>query len=147
MRNLARVSEDKCRHAKAILKKVAGGALDVLTRPWTGEILLAGDHGARRFSEYRRAVIGVSDRMLTVRLRQLEALGLMSRTVESSSRVKVMYTPTEHAVDLLSVIRSFLAWGEQDVAGAGAWGAPAPPWGKVSRPTPAPAGSPARRPR
>jgi DNA-binding HxlR family transcriptional regulator len=120
MRTLLRVSEDKCLRAKAILKMHARGALDALTRQWTGEILIAGDHGARRFSEYRRAVTGVSDRMLTVRLRELQALGLMSRTVESSGRVKVMYAPTEHAVRLLSVTRSFLAWGEQDVAKAGA---------------------------
>jgi DNA-binding HxlR family transcriptional regulator len=114
------VTKDKCMRAHAVLQTNVKGALDVLARRWAGEILIAGDHGARRFVEYSRAVAGVSDRMLTRRLRELESLGLLTRTVQPSARVKVMYTPTEHAVELLRVTRSFLAWGEQDKAKAGA---------------------------
>jgi DNA-binding HxlR family transcriptional regulator len=114
VRTLCSVTEEKCVRAQDVLKTNVRGALDTLTRRWTGEILIAGDHGARRFSEYRRAIAGVSDRMLTLRLRELERLGLISRTVEPSTRVKVMYAPTAHGIELLELIRSFLAWGEQD---------------------------------
>lgn len=119
MRTLSRVTEEKCLHAQDLLQKNVRGALDILSRRWAGEILRAGDQGARRFVEYRLAIAGVSDRMLTRRLRELESLGLVTRTVEPSARVKVRYTPTEHALELLRVTRSFLAWGEKDVAMAG----------------------------
>nr|WP_296069767.1 winged helix-turn-helix transcriptional regulator [uncultured Actinoplanes sp.] len=71
---------DFCIRDPAALGEVLG-VLDKFGRRWTGEILVAGMQGARRFPEYRRAVDGISDRMLTVRLRELEELGLLSRTV------------------------------------------------------------------
>ncbi|MET8867427.1 winged helix-turn-helix transcriptional regulator [Nonomuraea sp. NPDC004580] len=43
-----------------------------MTRRWTSAIMFAGAEGARRFGEYRRMVGGISGRMLTLRLRELE---------------------------------------------------------------------------
>jgi DNA-binding HxlR family transcriptional regulator len=112
------VNEEKCLQAREVMKQRFRDVLVTLTRKWNGEILLAGNEGARRFSEYRRAIVGVSDRMLTLRLRELEALGLLSRTVVPNSRVRVLYTPTRRGVELLNAVRPLFRWSEQDMAEA-----------------------------
>ncbi|WP_250009803.1 helix-turn-helix domain-containing protein [Actinoplanes sp. M2I2] len=91
---------------------------DLLARRWTGDILVAGVEGARRFREYRRAVAGVSDRMLVQRLRELESLGLVSRTVVPSSPVQVFYAPTQHAIDLMRAVQPLVSWGRHHRAKA-----------------------------
>jgi DNA-binding HxlR family transcriptional regulator len=110
---------DECIDAQDVMQSVQG-VLDTLGRRWTGEILLAGMDGARRFREFRRAVPGVSDRMLTLRLRELETLGLLSRTVVPSTPVQVLYSPTQHAAEFLQAVRPLVRWGEQHMAKAGA---------------------------
>lgn len=94
--------------------------LDTLARRWTGEILIAGVDGARRFREYRRAVPGISDRMLTLRLRELETMELLSRTVVPSTPVQVLYAPTHHAAEFLQAVRPLVRWGARHMAKAGA---------------------------
>ncbi|PMR62713.1 transcriptional regulator [Verrucosispora sp. ts21] len=108
---------DECRETKEAMQGVQG-VLETLGRRWTGEILTAGVSGARRFREYRRTVNGISDRMLTLRLRELETLGLLARTVVPSSPVQVYYTPTSHAMNLLQAVRPLARWGEQHMARA-----------------------------
>jgi DNA-binding HxlR family transcriptional regulator len=109
---------DFCTRDQAALGEVLG-VLDKFGRRWTGDILIAGMQGARRFREYRRLVDGISDRMLTMRLRELETLGLLSRTVVPTSPVQVFYAPTDHGVTLVRAMRPLLAWGEQRMAKAG----------------------------
>ena len=105
-----------CLETLDVMKNSVQDVLDTLARRWTGEILVAGALGARRFGEYRRAVEGLSERMLALRLRELEALGLLSRTVVPSTPVQVRYTPTEHGRELLRAIRPLAAWGLQHEA-------------------------------
>ena len=59
-----------------------------------GVVLIAGYVGARRFSEYRRFSAGISDRMLTQRLRELEHRALIERTVVPTMPVQITYAPT-----------------------------------------------------
>jgi DNA-binding HxlR family transcriptional regulator len=110
---------DECVEAQDVMQSVQG-VLDTLARRWTGELLIAGTEGARRFREYRRAVPGISDRMLTLRLRELETLGLLSRTVVPTTPVQVLYAPTRHAAELLEAVRPLVQWGERHMAKAGA---------------------------
>ena len=60
------VDDDQCRSYQAVLEFIG--------RRWVGAVLLAGSQGARRFSQYRALVPGISDRLLSQRLKELETV-------------------------------------------------------------------------
>lgn len=78
--------------------------LEVVGQRWSASILLAFARRAERFSEILRAVPGLSARMLTVRLRQLESAHLVERSVIPTTPVSVRYHLTVRGVDLLSAM-------------------------------------------
>ncbi len=84
-------------------------ALELIGGRWTGSILLAVLAGARRFSDIRMAVPGVSDRMLCDRLRRLEAEGLLERHAEKDPSL-VGYAPTEAGQALVPMLRALADW-------------------------------------
>jgi DNA-binding HxlR family transcriptional regulator len=65
-----------------------------------------------RFSELRKAIDGISQRMLTVTLRQLERDGLVSRTVHPVVPPRVDYELTPLGVTLHATIQSLVSWTE-----------------------------------
>ncbi|HUE26364.1 MAG TPA: helix-turn-helix domain-containing protein [Solirubrobacteraceae bacterium] len=67
----------------------------LLERRWQLSILYAALSGALRFNEFAEAVAGISPRMLSERLRDLEAAGLVQRKVIPSSPPTVEYRLTE----------------------------------------------------
>ena len=67
---------------------------DLLERRWQLSIIYAALTGALRFNEFADAVAGISPRMLSERLRDLEAAGLVQRTVIPSSPPTVEYRLT-----------------------------------------------------
>ena len=66
-----------------------------------------------RFSELRRLIEGVSQRMLTVSLRQLERDGLVKRTVHPVVPPRVEYELTPLGATLHDTIRSLVIWTEE----------------------------------
>jgi len=78
--------------------------VEVVGRKWNSAILLAGVRGARRFSEYREVVTGISDRLLTQRFKELEVEGLIVRTVTPTTPVLVQYEPTDYGRRLLAAL-------------------------------------------
>ena len=70
-------------------------------------VLLSGPH---RFNEILAAIPGLSDPLLTQRLRELEAEGLVERRVVPSSPVRVEYQLTEAGRDLEQVVHAIAAW-------------------------------------
>lgn len=88
--------------------------LEFLGRRWVGAILLAGIRGARRFSEYRVLVEGISDRLLSVRLKELEADGFIERTVTPTTPVSISYAPTRRGRDLIVAAQPLAAWAHGD---------------------------------
>lgn len=89
---------------------------ELVGRKWTAGILLAGILGARRFVEYRARVDGVSDRLLTQRLRELESEGLLERHVRPTTPVLITYRPTERAVGLMRALHPLVTWSIVDQA-------------------------------
>lgn len=87
--------------------------LEVVGRRWNSGVMLAGMRGATRFSEYRAMVLGISDRLLTQRLRELEFEGLMERTVIPTTPVLVQYRPTERGRDLMRILQPLVAWSHK----------------------------------
>jgi DNA-binding HxlR family transcriptional regulator len=79
-------------------------AADLLERRWQLSILYAALSGALRFNEFADAVAGISPRMLSERLRDLEAAGLVLRTVIPSSPPTVEYRLTERGRRLAPLI-------------------------------------------
>ncbi len=73
-------------------------------------VLLTGPH---RFSEILAAIPGISDPLLTQRLRELEARHLVQRRVVPCSPVRVEYELTEAGHDLDAAIRVINRWAEK----------------------------------
>ena len=93
-----------------ILKPVRD-SLDVLNGKWKLPIIIALSFGEKRFTEIAKQVHGITDRMLSKELRDLELNRLVRRNIEESFPVKVTYQLTEHSRSLKSVIESLREWG------------------------------------
>lgn len=92
-------------------------ALDVVGGKWKGLILWELDwHGVRRFAELRRGLPGVSEKMLTQHLRQLEEDGLVSRVVYAEVPPRVEYSLTEHGRSLNEALEPLGDWGRRRIA-------------------------------
>lgn len=88
-------------------------ALEFLGRRWNGAVLVALGRGAERFSEVLRMTPGLSDRMLAVRMKQLEQAGAVERIVVPSIPVQVRYQLTEHGRALLDAVRPLVEVGHR----------------------------------
>lgn len=69
------------------------------------QILVAAAHGPIRFTELERSIEGISRRMLTLTLRNLERDGLVTRTVHPTVPPKVEYELTPVALELYETLR------------------------------------------
>src|SRR5579875_1462414 len=80
--------------------------LEMMTRPWTLHILwLLSVNGPMRFGALRRSAQGISARLLTVRLRMLEAEGFVERSVLSNKAGSgVTYRPTARLAEMNEVL-------------------------------------------
>ncbi len=89
-------------------------AVELLGRRWNGAIvavLLRG--GTLRFSELRAAVPGLSDRVLSQRTKELEAAGVLERTVSPGPPVRVDYGLTRKGHELGPAIVELERWGQR----------------------------------
>jgi len=95
---------------------------------WTPEILWQLRQGPKRFGELRRALVRVSAKVLTTRLRELEERGLVQRTVLATSPPSVEYRLTELAHEIQPVLQAIADLGTKVYARtqARAAGAPIP---------------------
>ena len=84
--------------------------LDRIADKWSLLVICLLADGTRRFSELRREIDGISQRMLTLTLRQLEREGLVSRTVFPVVPPRVDYELTPLGSTLLDTIQSLVAW-------------------------------------
>ncbi|MFE4307212.1 winged helix-turn-helix transcriptional regulator [Streptomyces sp. NPDC056891] len=87
--------------------------LDRVADKWSLLVIALLDRRVLRFTELKRAIDGVSQRMLTVTLRQLERDGLVKRTVHPVVPPRVDYELTPLGGTLHTTIRSLVTWTEQ----------------------------------
>lgn len=92
-------------------------AVQILGKRWTGLLLLALMDGPRRFCELTSLVEGLSDRVLSDRLRELELEGIVNRVVYPQIPVRVEYQLTEKGCALKPVVEAIHAWAEHWVPG------------------------------
>jgi DNA-binding HxlR family transcriptional regulator len=88
-------------------------AIELIGKRWTGAIVFALTDGPLRFGELAKAVPGLSDRLLSKRLRELEREGLVERQVEPGSPVRVSYSLTEAGVELGPAIEELKDWANR----------------------------------
>lgn len=86
--------------------------LDRVGDKWSVYVIFLLGDGTRRFTALRRSIEGISQRMLTVTLRNLERDGLISRTVYPVVPPRVEYTLTPMGRTLLETMRALMAWAD-----------------------------------
>jgi DNA-binding HxlR family transcriptional regulator len=87
--------------------------IDAIGGKWKIPILSLLFQGTRRYGELRQQLPGVTERMLTMQLRELEQSGLVLRTVYPEVPPKVEYSITEMGLSLKPVLRQMLNWSEE----------------------------------
>lgn len=80
---------------------------------WKLLILCKLEHGKLRFSELRDRITGITERMLTLQLRELEKEGLVTRTVHAEVPPRVDYEMTEIAKELIPIWKQLSQWGNK----------------------------------
>jgi DNA-binding HxlR family transcriptional regulator len=100
-------------------------AVELIGGRWTGAIINALLGGRARYGALRSAVTDISDRMLSERLRELEAEGIVARHVTPETPVRVEYELTEKGLALEKALRAIGAWAVE-------WIPPAKPGKKRS---------------
>jgi DNA-binding HxlR family transcriptional regulator len=92
-------------------------AVELIGRRWTGAIVaVLIDHGPLRFSEIAQAVPELSDRLLSERMKELEARGLVARHVEHGPPVRVTYELTAMGHELQPALEELRSWARQWLA-------------------------------
>lgn len=90
-------------------------AVELIGKRWTGailQVLLVADRPLR-FSEIAQAVPELSDRLLSERIKELEARGLVLRRVHDGPGIRVDYTLTEAGEQLEPVVIEIQAWARR----------------------------------
>ncbi len=85
-------------------------AIEIIGKRWTGAILRSMLAGGSRFSEILAGVPALSDRLLSERLKELEAEGIIERQVTPSTPVRIEYLLTEKGQALGGVIHAVAEW-------------------------------------
>lgn len=88
-------------------------ASELIGRRWTGAILYLLLKTRCRFATLRAAIPGITDRMLSGRLRELEQEGIVERTVVPVTPVRVEYSLTEKGRELTAAVEAIAGWAER----------------------------------
>ncbi|MXQ53849.1 winged helix-turn-helix transcriptional regulator [Shimazuella alba] len=86
--------------------------LDIIGGKWKTITLCHLTHGPKRSGELMKLMPVITRKMLTQSLRELEADGLISRTVFEGKQLKVIYELTELGLTLQPVLQALCNWGE-----------------------------------
>jgi DNA-binding HxlR family transcriptional regulator len=119
-------------------------ASELIGRRWTGAIIFVLLKSRCRFATLREAIPGITDRMLSERLQELEREGVVARLVIPETPVRVEYELTRKGRALAAAVEAIADWADRwignDVADSAGGPAPASQTGRRSRP-----GSPRKR--
>ncbi|HNM77137.1 MAG TPA: helix-turn-helix domain-containing protein [Tepidiformaceae bacterium] len=88
-------------------------AVELIGRRWTGAIVRTLLTGSTRFGEILASIPGLSDRLLSERLRELEAAGVVTRTVFPEVPVRIEYELTEKGHELEAIVAAIGDWADR----------------------------------
>jgi DNA-binding HxlR family transcriptional regulator len=100
-------------HGQSAFCPVFHKAVELIGRRWTGTIIRAMQSGRTRFSDIASAIPGLSDRLLSERLKELEAEGIVTRTVFPETPVRIEYELTDKGRDLDAVMHAIVDWSSR----------------------------------
>ncbi len=95
---------------KGMLNSI-GDAMYVIGGKWKIRVIVALKEGCTRFNEIQRVLGGISARVLSNELKELELNGFVTRTVQTKTPVVVEYRITEYADTLGEVLQALADWG------------------------------------
>jgi DNA-binding HxlR family transcriptional regulator len=101
-------------------------AVDVFGGKWKAIILWWLQERTWRFAELRRQIPGITEKMLTQQLRELEADGIVARRVYPTVPPRVEYSLTPYGLSLKRALRELCAWGKGHMERMGAVELPRP---------------------
>lgn len=87
-------------------------ALDILSGKWKIPIIVALIFGNYRFRELHRQIEGITTKMLSKELKELEMNYLIKRTVFDTTPVSVEYSITEHGKSIKPIVDELYTWGK-----------------------------------
>lgn len=87
--------------------------LQMIGGKWKGIIINILSERSVRFNELKRLIPGITQRMLTLQLRELEADRIVERMVEETVPPKVEYSLTDQGEKLCPIIKSMRTWGNE----------------------------------
>ena len=87
--------------------------MELIGKRWAGAIIWALSERPHFFAELSQTVPGLSDRLLSRRLRELEAEDMVERSVHAGTPLRVSYALTEKGRALRPAIRELSSWGQQ----------------------------------
>jgi DNA-binding HxlR family transcriptional regulator len=99
------IDDEECRRFQS--------SVELVGKRWSSGILLSLVQGASRFTEILATVSGLSDRLLSQRLKELERAGLVDRDVIATTPVQVRYHLTERGADLMKSLQPLVTWGHR----------------------------------
>lgn len=102
---MARNQEDELRALQDTLYFIGG--------KWRLPIINSICNGNRRFREIERSIPGITTRMLSKELKEMEMSKLVKRTVYDDIPVLVEYAPTEHCRSFGKIIQEMINWGKR----------------------------------
>ncbi len=91
-------------------------AIEIIGRRWTGAIIRALLAGDTRFCRIRATIPGLSDRLLSERLKELEAEGIVERRVLAETPVRIEYHLTSKGAALADVVQTVSTWADRWLA-------------------------------
>ena len=92
-------------------------ALSVISGKWKMKILDQLRYGARRYSEISRGIPGITEKMLSQHLKELEEDGIVHRKVYPEVPPKVEYSFTELGTELTGIFKALEIWGNHFMTG------------------------------
>ena len=85
----------------------------MIGKRWNPQVVRALQTGSARFGDVRNAIANISDAVLSERLKELEAEGIVTRDVTPSTPVLIEYHLTERGRDLTKVVEELASWAER----------------------------------
>ena len=102
---VAKAEEPVCEHFQL--------AADIIGRRWNPQILRVLLGGPARYRDLRTAIPSISDHLLSQRLKELESVGILIRTVDDGGPIRVEYSLTDAGEGLAGAIGALAAWAER----------------------------------
>ena len=88
-------------------------AAELIGKRWNPQVVRALQTGATRFTDIRDTIPQISDALLSERLKELEAEGVVTRTVTPDTPVRIDYRLTDRGRDLTKVVDELGRWAER----------------------------------